>query len=74
MTSLRSRLTNRGTETDASVQKRLSIALKELDYARQGNVHDFVIVNDDLERAYQLFKKVAQGEKVDNDQLPPFDD
>lgn len=74
MTALRARLQGRGTETDASVQKRLATAIKEIQYAKEPNVHDLVIVNDDLERAYELFKKVALGEKVDGDVLPPLDD
>lgn len=74
MTALRARLQGRGTETDASVQKRLATAIKEIQYAKEPNAHDLVIVNDDLERAYELFKKVALGEKVDGDVLPPLDD
>ena len=74
LTSLRARLTGRGTETDASVQKRLTTALKEIEYAKQPNVHDLVIVNDDLDRAYELFKKVALGEEIVGDKLPPLDD
>ena len=74
MTALRDRLTKRGTETEAFVQKRLSIALKEVEYAKEPNVHDVVIVNDDVERAYQLLKQVALGEKIIGDQLPPLDD
>jgi len=71
---LRSRLSGRGTETEASVQKRLATALKEIEYAKEPGVHDFVIVNDDLDRAYQQFKKVALGEQTESDTLPPLDD
>lgn len=74
MTDLRSRLQNRGTETEASVQKRLTTAVREVEYAKEPNAHDLVIVNDDLERAYELFKKVALGEDVQGDRLPPLDD
>ncbi|KAF7309676.1 Guanylate kinase-like domain-containing protein [Mycena indigotica] len=74
LAALRSRLQGRGTETETSVQKRLATALKEIDYAKEPNVHDLVIVNDDLERAYQLFKKVALGEQIASDTLPPLDD
>lgn len=74
MAVLRARLQNRGTETDASVQKRLATALKEIQFAKEPNVHDLVIINDDLDRAYDLFKKVAQGEEVVGDTLPPLDD
>ncbi|KAK7466496.1 guanylate kinase [Stygiomarasmius scandens] len=71
---LRERLQKRGTETDESVKKRLATALKEIAYAKEPNVHDIVIVNDDLDRAYQLFKKVALGEETLGDPLPPLDD
>ncbi|KAJ7050476.1 guanylate kinase/L-type calcium channel beta subunit [Mycena amicta] len=74
LSALRVRLQSRGTETDASVQKRLAIALKEIEYAKEPNVHDLVIVNDHLDRAYQLFKKVALGEQVVSDTLPSLDD
>jgi len=74
MAVLRARLQNRGTETDASVQKRLATALKEIQFAKEPNVHDLVVINDDLDRAYNLFKRVAQGEKVVGDALPPLND
>ncbi|KIP05502.1 hypothetical protein PHLGIDRAFT_119800 [Phlebiopsis gigantea 11061_1 CR5-6] len=73
LTSLRTRLQGRGTETEASVAKRLATALKEIDYAKEG-AHDLVVVNDDLQRAYDLFKRVALGERIDSDKLPPLDD
>ncbi|KAJ7634195.1 guanylate kinase/L-type calcium channel beta subunit [Mycena polygramma] len=73
MSALRARLQGRGTETEASVQKRLATALKEIEYAKQPNVHDLVIVNDNLDRAYELFKKVALGEDIIADALPPLD-
>lgn len=74
LSSLRTRLQGRGTETETSIQKRLTMALKEVAFAKEPGVHDLVIVNDDLDRAYELFKKVALGEKTDGDTLPPLDD
>jgi len=74
LSALRTRLQGRGTETEASVQKRLTTALKEIEYAKEPNVHDLVIVNDDLDRAYELFKKVALGEEIVADALPPLND
>lgn len=73
LAALRERLRGRGTESEASVSKRLATALKEIEYAKEG-VHDYVIVNDDLERAYNLFKRVALGEEIPSDSLPPLDD
>ncbi|THU99164.1 guanylate kinase [Dendrothele bispora CBS 962.96] len=74
LSTLRDRLQNRGTETEDSVKKRLATALNEVAYAKEPNVHDVVIVNDDLDRAYELFKKVALGEETSGDSLPPLDD
>ncbi|KZT70738.1 guanylate kinase [Daedalea quercina L-15889] len=73
LAALRDRLRGRGTESEASAAKRLATALKEIEYAKEG-VHDYVIVNDDLERAYNLFKRVALGEEIPSDSLPPLDD
>jgi len=75
LASLKSRLRGRGTETDESVTKRLTTALKEVDYAKEPGVHDLVIVNDDVDRAYDLLEKIALGEEiVAADALPPLDD
>lgn len=74
MSALQERLQQRGTEGEAAVQKRLAAALEEIQYAKKPNVHDLVIVNDDLDRAYELFKKVALGENIAGDTLPSLDD
>ena len=50
---LERRLRGRGTESEASVQKRLNQAKKELEYSQTPGVHDIIIVNDDLDKAYQ---------------------
>ena len=73
LAELRQRLQGRGTETEAAVAKRLATALKEVEYAKEG-AHDLVIVNDDLDRAYEKFKSVALGEPISSDPLPPLDD
>jgi guanylate kinase len=74
MTALRERLQQRGTEGEAAVRRRLAAALEEIQYAEKPKVHDVVIINDDLDRAYELFKKVALGEKIAGDALPLLDD
>ncbi|KAK3196634.1 guanylate kinase [Lecanicillium sp. MT-2017a] len=51
--ALETRLRGRGTETEASVQKRLDQAKNELEYSKIPGVHDIIIVNDDLETAYK---------------------
>ncbi|KIK93282.1 hypothetical protein PAXRUDRAFT_34144 [Paxillus rubicundulus Ve08.2h10] len=74
MTTLRHRLRGRGTDSDHAIQRRLSIALSEIQYAREPGAYDYVIVNDDLEKAYALFKKVVLGEAIESDVLPPLAD
>ncbi|KAF8845245.1 guanylate kinase [Paxillus ammoniavirescens] len=74
MTTLRHRLRGRGTDSDHAIQRRLSIALSEIQYAREPGAYDYVIVNDDLEKAYASFKKVVLGEAIESDVLPPLVD
>lgn len=50
--ALEARLRSRGTENEEQVRRRLAQARAEMEFAEQG-VHDKIIVNDDLERAYQ---------------------
>ena len=54
--SLRERLTGRGTETEESLSKRLAAATAEMEYAKEPNAHDIIIVNDDLDKAYKQLK------------------
>ena len=51
--TLEARLRSRGTENDEDVQKRLAQAKVELEYADTPDVHDKIIVNDDLEKAFK---------------------
>lgn len=72
--TLRRRLQVRATDTESAIQKRLAIALNEIQYAKQPNIHDIVIVNDDLDRTYEQLRNVALGERIVGDTLPPLDD
>ncbi len=56
--ALEARLKNRGTETEESFQKRLSKSIEEMAYE---NKMDVVIVNDDLEQAYEELEDVVQN-------------
>lgn len=51
--ALESRLRGRGTETEESIQKRLTQAKEELEYSNTPGVHDIIILNDDLDTAYK---------------------
>lgn len=43
----------RGTETEESIQKRLAQAKAELEFSKTEGVHDKIIVNDVVERAFK---------------------
>ncbi|KAM3125714.1 guanylate kinase [Candidozyma auris] len=60
--TLRERLTGRGTETEESIAKRIAAAAAEMEYAQTG-AHDKIVVNDDLEKAYQEFKDFIVDEQ-----------
>ncbi|KAL8674246.1 MAG: hypothetical protein Q9168_001313 [Polycauliona sp. 1 TL-2023] len=50
---LEQRLRGRGTEDEDSLKKRLDQAAKEMAFSKEEGVHDKIIINDDLERAYK---------------------
>ncbi|KAF4503515.1 guanylate kinase [Fusarium agapanthi] len=52
------RLRARGTEDEASISQRLAQAKLELEFAETG-VHDIIIVNDDIDEAYQQLEEFA---------------
>lgn len=53
---LEKRLRGRGTESEEAIQKRLSSASAEMEYASHEGSYDHVLVNDDLEEAYGKLK------------------
>jgi guanylate kinase len=58
---LERRLRGRGTDDDATVQKRLAKAQKEIEnYA----LFDYLVVNDDLDRAYDRLRSVVLAESA----------
>ena len=69
LTALKKRLSERGTESEESVQKRLHTAHAEIEYAKTG-AHDMILVNDDLETAYSAFERIALGESIPSIKLP----
>jgi len=54
--ALRSRLQTRGSETPESLRGRLGLALGEID---QAGLYDYLIVNDDLQEAYDRLRSVV---------------
>ena len=55
---LEARLRARGTETEASLERRLGAAAGELEYGRGKGNFDLVIVNDSVEKAYSQLRQL----------------
>lgn len=58
---LEQRLRNRKTETEEAIQKRLQAVNCELENSKR---FDYVVVNDEVERAILSLEKIIQGENV----------
>uniref|UniRef100_A0A3Q2QD79 Guanylate kinase 1b n=1 Tax=Fundulus heteroclitus TaxID=8078 RepID=A0A3Q2QD79_FUNHE len=56
------RLRDRQTETEESLQKRLEAARIDMELSKEAGVFDIVIVNDDLEKAYEELKEILNEE------------
>jgi guanylate kinase len=53
------RLRARGTEDEAEIEKRLEVARAQLEQADQ---FDYLVVNDDLDRAVDELEDIVRGE------------
>ncbi|XP_035804058.1 guanylate kinase 1b isoform X3 [Amphiprion ocellaris] len=62
MEILEKRLRDRQTETEESLQKRLEVARIDMELSKEPGVFDVVIINDDLERAYEELKEILNEE------------
>ncbi|KAG1973507.1 guanylate kinase-like isoform X2 [Pimephales promelas] len=62
MEILEKRLRDRQTETEESLQKRLEAARIDMELSKEPGVFDIVIINDDLEAAYEKLKSVLVEE------------
>ncbi|XP_060889548.1 guanylate kinase 1b isoform X2 [Labrus bergylta] len=62
MEILEKRLRDRQTETEESLQKRLEAARIDMELSKEPGVFDIVIINDDLERAYEDLKDILNEE------------
>ena len=59
---LEQRLRGRGTDKEEAILKRLKQAEAEMEFAKSAEApHEKIIVNDDLERAYQEVKEFIVG-------------
>jgi guanylate kinase len=59
--TLERRLRGRGTEIDEDIQKRLAQAKAEVECAETQGVHDKIIVNDDLDKAFKELEEFVYG-------------
>ncbi|KAL1916597.1 uncharacterized protein VTP21DRAFT_5788 [Calcarisporiella thermophila] len=58
---LESRLRGRGTETEENIAQRLAASEREINYSKEEGSYDFVVINDDIEKAYQDLKEGIFG-------------
>lgn len=61
MEELERRLRGRQTDKEEAILERLAQAKKEMEYAQTEGAHDKIVVNDDLEKAYQEVKEFCVG-------------
>lgn len=54
---LEQRLRGRATDKEEAIRERLAQADKEIAYSKTPGVHDKIIVNDDLEKAWSEFEE-----------------
>jgi len=54
---LRNRLLKRGTETEDSIEKRMSTASSAIQFSESSGSYDVIIVNEDIDTAYSELKK-----------------
>jgi guanylate kinase len=64
------RLRSRGTESPAALAKRLRGAREEL---KAANAYHYVVVNDEVERAYRQVSSIVDAEMVRHQRLPEFE-
>ncbi|UKZ47049.1 hypothetical protein TrVGV298_001261 [Trichoderma virens] len=62
---LETRLRKRSTETDASIEKRLGRAKRELEQVDASGLYDMVLVNEDLAVSYDKLKAFVWGSSTE---------
>ncbi|MEL7430120.1 MAG: guanylate kinase [Pseudomonadota bacterium] len=67
MKELQSRLVRRAEDKDEVIQKRLANAIHEIPHWRE---YDYVVVNDDLDRAFANVQAVLAAERLRRDRRP----
>lgn len=67
MDELRTRLHRRAEDADDVIEQRLANARAEIEHWRE---YDYVVVNDDLDRAYSAVRAIVQAERLRRDRRP----
>ena len=67
MAELKQRLKRRAEDSDAVIETRLANARSEIEHWRE---YDYVVVNDDLNRAYSAVRAIVQAERLRRDRRP----
>ncbi len=67
MGELKTRLKRRAEDADAAIEKRLVNARVEIEHWRE---YDYVVINDDLDRAYTEVKSIVTAERLRRDRRP----
>jgi guanylate kinase len=67
MTELKSRLQRRAEDSAATIDTRLHNARTELEHWRE---YDYVVINDDLDRAFGSVKSIVAAERLRRDRRP----
>lgn len=57
---LEQRLRGRKTESEAAIQKRLQEAKESMEFSKEPGMYDHVVLNDQLDTAYQALKQILQ--------------
>ncbi|MBP0439009.1 guanylate kinase [Tianweitania sediminis] len=67
MRELRSRLKRRAEDSDQVIETRLANARKEIEHWRD---YDYVVINDDLDRAFGAVRSIVAAERLRRDRRP----
>lgn len=67
MDELRTRLHRRAEDSEDVIERRLANARAEIEHWRE---YDYVVVNDDLDRAYSAVRSIVQAERLRRDRRP----
>ena len=67
MTELRNRLTRRAEDAAETIERRLNNAAVEIEHWRE---YDYVIVNEDLDQAFEAVRAIVRAERLRRDRRP----